>query len=522
MTLDEADVVVVGAGHNSLIAAGYLALAGYEIVVVEAEATIGGNTITEELTLPGFWHDACSSAHVLLQSNPLLRHDELGLRRYGLRYAHPDPVVVMTFDGDDSLTLWQDTAQTADEFARFSTADARAYRELLRDWSLLKGVHSGVNNQAPGTTELPNGEAARAYAKLRERSAWDVVHERFEHPAVRSLLLWLASATIQPVTRPGTGILPFAITAGRAEFGWATPIGGSGALPAALKAMITAHGGRIVTGAPIERILVSGGGRATGVGTAGGGRYEARRAVLSGIHAAQLPSVLDTGALPDTFVERVSAWEPGLTLFAVHLALDRAPSHRLAQGARSVVASGRGTTAGLLHHLDAMRARRCYSTDPWLLGACSSLVDPSRAPEGQHTLKLLTMAPYAVDGNPDNWERLREPYADAIVTCFARGAANFEPGDELARYAEAPVDLERRNRHNHRGSCHGGDLSPEQSGANRPVPGWSDYRLPVGGLYHTGSTAHPGGSVSGRPGRNAARVLLTDLGEDPYRWMAGP
>jgi phytoene dehydrogenase-like protein len=511
----EADVVVAGAGHNSLIAAAYLARAGFETLVLEARDVIGGNTVTEELTLPGFRHDSCSSAHVLIQSNPLLRNNELGLDRYGLEYVFTDPAVVMPFEDGASITMWRDRGRTAGELARFSRRDAHAYVAMLEEWDGgLKQVHGGVSNFPPAP--LPGEtDAERAYAKLNAMSAFDVVHERFEDDHVRAFILWLSFATIQDIVRPDTGILPFAVTAGRQEFGWAMPVGGSGMLPSALARLVEAHGGAIVTGAPVVEITVENG-RATGVVTAGGAEYRARRAVLSTIHAAKLADVLPASALPNDFVDRMRAWRPGLTLFAVHLALRRIPAFHTEQGPIAATAGALGSVPGIVAQIDAHRAGRTYPNDPWVLIVNSCTVDPGRAPHNQATLKLLTIAPRELDGS--NWEVERTQFAGDLVKRAAR-FMDFEEADILAVLGECPLDLEERNPHNHLGSCHGGELSAMQSGVNRPAPGCSHYRMPVEGLYQTGATTHPGGSVSGRPGRNAARVMLEDLGVDPSSFM---
>ncbi len=507
----DADIVVAGAGHNSLIAGAYLARAGFKVLVLEARDVIGGNTVSEELTLPGFSHDSCSSAHVLIQSNPLLRDNELGLDGYGLQYVYTDPAVVMPFEDGSSLTMWRDRAQTVAELARFSARDAAAYQAFLEEWDAgLSRVHGRISNHSPGP--FPDDDAAaRVYHDWSARSARDVVFERFEHDAVRSLILWLSFATIQDVRRPGTGILPFAVTAGRQEFGWATPRGGSGRLPAALAALIQHHGGAIITGAPVTRILVEGG-RASGVVTAAGERYGARRAVLSTIHAARLAEVLPEGALPPDFTAAMDAWRPGLTLFAVHLALGRVPSFATERGWMGSAAGAYGSSSGLLAQIAAHDSGRTFIDDPWILVVNPCVVDPGRAPAGAATLKLLTIAPRMLDGA--DWAEERSRYAAALIDRVA-ARMDFEPADALAVVAECPLDLEDRNPHNYLGSCHGGELSPEQSGTNRPAPGFSDYRMPVAGLYQTGATTHPGGSVSGRPGRNAARVMLADLGVDP-------
>ena len=513
--MDEADVVVAGAGHNSLIAAAYLARAGFEVVVLEAREVIGGNTVTEELTLPGFKHDSCSSAHVLIQSNPLLRNNELGLERYGLRYVFTDPAVAMPFPDGSGITMLRDRDRTAEELARFSRSDSIAYLKFLDEWdSGLKQVHSRVSNLPP-SEPAEDSEPARRYAKLSAMSARDVVFERFEHDHVRSFILWLAFATIQDVGRGGTGILPFSVTAGRQEFGWALPIGGSGMLPTALARLIEDHGGRIVTGAPVVEIAVEGG-RATGAVTSDGKRYRARRAVLSTIHAARLGDALPQGSLPEEFVTKMRRWKPGHTLFAVHLALPRIPSFIIEGGVRASAAGALGSTEGLLAQIAAHREGKTFPEDPWVLVVNPCVVDPDRAPGGAATVKLLTIAPRDLVG--DDWEIERARFGRAIVE---RAAAHmdFDPEDARALLAECPLDLEERNPHNYLGSCHGGELSPDQSGVNRPVAGYSQYRMPVEGLYQTGATTHPGGSVSGRPGRNAARIMLADMGVDPAGLM---
>src|SRR3954454_2421957 len=133
---ESVDAVVIGAGHNGLVAAGYLAAAGLEVLVLEAAGEPGGDTITEELTLPGFAHDSCSSAHVLIQNNPLMRDDELGLQStYGLHYIRTDPAVVLPQPGGDCLVMRPDLDATADEIARWSADDARAFRRLIAEWA---------------------------------------------------------------------------------------------------------------------------------------------------------------------------------------------------------------------------------------------------------------------------------------------------------------------------------------------------------------------------------------------------
>lgn len=507
---DVADVVVIGAGHNALVCAGYLAAAGLEVVVLEAERTIGGNTRTEALTKPGFAHDSCSSAHVLIQGNPLVRDDELGLQaRYGLTYVRTDPAVVMPQADGDVLVMHPDLDATAEELARWSAQDAGAFRAMVLEWrDGLAGAHGRWSSALPPGKD----DATRRYLALRGRSAWDVVHERFEHPVVRSFVLWLAMATIQDPRRPGTGFLPSSITAGRLSFGWTTPLGGSQALPDALARMLAEHGGRVVCDAAVTAVEVGADG-ARAVRTSDGRRVVARRAVVSSAHLARLASMLDGPPSPD--LERArDSWRAGLSVFAVHAAL-RADLTWGAAGVRSP-AAGLGTPEGFARQVDAHQRGEPDATDPWLLVVDQTVVDPGRAPDCAATFKILTIAPHErADGR--SWSETKGDYAARLLDLVRRHAHGLGDADILALRAESPVDVAAHNPHNLGGSCHGGEFVLD----GEVAAGWPSYRTEVPRLYVTGATTHPGGSVSGRPGRNAARALLTDLGLDPLTVM-GP
>ena len=511
MTNATADVLVVGAGHNALVCAGYLAKAGLEVIVLEARDVIGGNTVTEELTLPGWHHDSCSSAHVVLQSNPLIRADELGLlEHHGLEYLVTDPAVVTMTEQHGALVIPPDLDRAVAEFARFSTRDADALRRMIEDWDGgLARVHAHVSAGLP----IPPGPEADRYEALRARSAWGVVHDTFEHPAVRQAMMWLAFATIQPPRRPGTGALPAAITAGRLRFGWSTPVGGSGALPAALRRQIEAAGGLVVTGAEVDEIL-SENGRAVAVRTVDGRRFNARRAVVTASHLAALPQLLGEATPPDV-ADAAAAWRPGLALFAVHLALRADVRYRTPVGAITAVAGGIGSPEGLARQVDRVFAGELERDDPWILVVSSTSVDPSRAPGG--VLKFLTVAPTLLAGR--EWEPAdADAYARRLVEIVQRYVEGLDDDDILAMSPESPATLATHNPANIGGSCHGGEFLLDDG---RIIPGWTDYRTGLDGLYLTGSTSHPGGSVSGRPGRNAARVVLGDLGIDPATVMPG-
>jgi phytoene dehydrogenase-like protein len=511
---ESVDVVVIGAGHNGLVCAGYLAAAGLEVLVLEASPGPGGNTRTEELTLPGFAHDSCSSAHVLIQSNPLIRDDELGLlSEFGLEYLRTDPAVVMPQPDGRALVMHPDLDATVGEVARWSTRDAQQFRAMMDEWY---GGLAAVHARWSSGLDLGESEDVRRYLELRSRSAWDVVHERFEDATIRSFVLWLAMATIQDPRRPGTGFLPSSLSAGRLRYGWCTPVGGSAALPDALVRCVTARQGRVVCSAPVARIEVTGG-RVGAVRTQDGRRVRVRQAVVSSAHLALLGGMLEGAGVPADLKEAEATWRPGLSVFAVHAALRADIGFRSKSGPVSSVAGGMGSAAGMAAQIDAFHRGEPDAVDPWLLIVDQTVVDPQRAPDGAATLKLLTVAPYErADGR--SWEDTKQAYAESLMSLVARRAHGLEEEDILALRAESPVDVAAHNPHNLGGSCHGGEFV---AGDNSVLAGWPSYRCSVPGLFLTGATTHPGGSVSGRSGRNAARTVLVDLGLDPLA-VIGP
>jgi phytoene dehydrogenase-like protein len=514
------DIIFAGAGHNNLVTAAYAAKAGFSVLVLEGAARIGGDTTSEELTLPGFIHDPCATAHNLIQTNPLLRNNELKLDRHGLKYLFPDPVFTLPFLDGGSITMWRDLERTCAEIERYSTADAAAYRRLLNDWDLMAAVFNAERSAPPEPPEQVEA-AMKASAmggrmvELRRRTAIDVIKERFEEEHVRAFFAWVAFMTLHPLDEPETGLLAFSLVAGRQRFSWVLPEGGSIQLPKALARVVEENGGVIQTSKPVTRITVHGG-RATEVETADGTRYQAGKAIVSSIHIKHLPGLLDDGdALPRDYREGIARWRPNLTMFVSHYALSEAPLFHSPEGARESVTMGALESLEAFDAmLDAYRGGRVDLRQPVFLALTPTVIDPSRAPSGKHTFKVISFLPYELVDGPEHWDSIKADVSHELFDRLARYSPNLSRSLVLAEHVDSPLDLERRNPANWRGSCHGGANSPDQSGYFRPVEGWSSYRSPIEGLYQNGACTHPGGSVSGLPGRNCATVLLQDLGSD--------
>jgi phytoene dehydrogenase-like protein len=505
------DVVVAGAGHNSLITAAYLARAGHRVLVLDSRPVPGGGAVTEELLGPGYAIDSCSTGHTLIQVNPVLADDELGLlSEQGLEYLVPDPFAHVAFPDGRQLTGWMDRARTVEEIGRFSAADAAAYERLLDDYDEVKHVFSAaqftpIGFGPPLEQRLREHPRGGVWLRRAAMSAYDVIRHEFEDPHVQAFLLWQAYQTLVPVDAPGSGALAYSIVFGRQRRSWTIPRGGSGALTDALVRVIEANGGAVLCGRRVSGLVLEGG-RCTGVETADGERWLARRAVVSTIHVKHLTEMAPAELWDEAWHYGVRTFDVGVPAMAVYLATSAPPVFETPDGPRSAVSAGlAGWPQELVDFCRAMRDGRYAADPPWVLVATPTLCDPTRAPEGQHTVKLLSPNAY---GFPER----AEAQADRQLERLRRHCPEFTPEVVLARLVRGPEEIEAANEHMIHGTFHGGDRTHPQSGALRPAPGWAQHRTPIPGLYQTGGTTHPGGSITGGPGRNAALVLLEDLG----------
>ncbi|MPZ51414.1 MAG: NAD(P)-binding protein [Acidimicrobiia bacterium] len=513
------DFVIAGGGHNSLTTAAYLVRAGYSVVVLDARSDPGGGAATEELLLPGYHFDSCSTGHTLIQVNPLLARDELGLlSEHGLEYVNPDPVVHLVFPDGEHLTMWLDLERTLDEIRRFSEADAVAYRNMLDEFDRVKGVYGAYRFTPIGygpsldeaLTDHPDGVLWR---RRNVMSAWDIISREFESRHIQAFMSWMAFQTLQPLESAGSAYLAYSLAGGRQRRSWSIPVGGSASLPRALVAAVESGNGSVLTDTLVTSLILENG-RCVGVETEGGESYRAREAVVSSIHVKTLVDMAPSEAWGDDFLYGVDTYSEGLSAFASYYATTEAP--QLIAGAETVESVSAGWAPwpeDSIEFARGLRENRIHRAGLFLLFATPTVVDPTRAPDGGHTLKILGMAPYDAPEDLGPWdEGGREAYAAEHLSKLQEVAPNLTDDKILAGAAKSPVDIERSNPHMWRGTIHGGDRGLSFGGAQRPVPGWASHRLPIPGIYQTGATTHPGGSITGGPGRNAAMVILDDLG----------
>ena len=513
---DHFDIVVAGAGHNSLITAAYLAKAGYRCVILEGRPKIGGGVKTAELTLKGFNDDCCSTAHVFIQDNPLIKNNELNLREYGLEYIDPDPIFHIPFPDGTYLTQWRDLDRTCAEFAKFSKKDAAAYRKMLAELDSVRPILLGASFTPIGFAKPLNDQlAAVPHGKLWQRrlamSAWDIIQDTFEDDHCRTFMLYMSHLAAEPPDAPVTGRLAYGAPR-QQHSGRPLPKGGSGALTQALGQFIEAHGGVILVNKWVKTLIIENG-KCVGVECSDGSSYRASKAVVSTIHIKHLVDMAPKELWGEDFVFGVETWQAENAMFVTHYATSEPPIYKVDGGTLSPVESGILASPYRALRFGYDDARGAVNLEqPPLQIICCSVADATRAPAGMHTLKVLGWQPYQLREGPEHWDKIKYDVSDANLKYLRRCAPNLTDDKILARFVESPLDLERMNPHFWHGSAHAGAQNAAQSGAMRPMLGWAQHRMPIPGLYQTGATTHPGGSVTGGPGRNAATVMLKDFG----------
>jgi phytoene dehydrogenase-like protein len=516
----EADVVVLGAGHNGLTAAAYLAKAGLKTLVLEAKNRVGGGSGTEELTVPGYRHDTCASIHGGIQAGPVLT--DLELHRFGLRYLYPDPLYASVFPDGSSIITWRSVEQTVKGIERFSPKDAAAYRRLIDFWekaikeNFARSRYSPPRKPTEIYDRLEKSPLGFELMRLTAGSPLEVVRELFEEEHVRAHVL---KASIQGGIFPdhfGAGRQVFiGGTGARHTFGWGIPEGGALQLPLALARCLRAFGGEVITDAAAKEIVIEGG-TAKGVITADGRRFAARKALVAGLHVQQLfREMIDPQWLDPALVEAMGKVRTGLSEVVLHLALSERPRYRPTFGVDDVVhVHAPESIADLIAAYAEYRKGNRYPRAPFQI-ICHTLLDSKRAPQGHHILNAGHYASYDLNGRPESWLAIKEDLLRHEIERVREYIPNVNEKTVIGKLVVTPVDIEASNAMFLRGDIGGLGHLPSQEGILRPHPSLSDYRTPIRRLYLTGACTFPGGSITGAPGHNSAFAVLNDLGLNP-------
>jgi phytoene dehydrogenase-like protein len=500
------DLAVVGTGHNALVAAAYIARAGYRVALFERRALPGGAVSTAEL-IPGYRIDLGGSAHILIRLTPI--PDELELARYGLRYLELDPLFHAS-NGEVSWFVYRDLEQTAAELDARWPGQGEAYLRFIREWQPLARALKEVFLSAPGPWELGRklilgSGFGREWSR---RLPWilrpygEVAEAYFSVEAVRAPLVWMAAQSGPPPWDAFSA--PFLLWHPLYhEGGVARPQGGSGVLSEALVRAIQAYGGEVHLQRPVRRILVEGT-RVVGLELEGGEQVLARK-VLSGAHILKTAELLPEDRVPP----QARAVRVGNGFGAI---LRLALSEPVAYPAGTPARIGLGLLIRDLAQLQ--RAYGAYlegepSQDPPLVAMSFSAVDPTLAPPGGEVLWLWGQYyPYRLARG--SWPERALEVREALLRSFERYDPNIRQ-KIVGEVFQTPSSIEEEFAMPSGNVMHL-EMTPDQMFALRPFLGAAHYRWPgLRGLYLTGASTHPGGGIMGASGRNAARVILRDL-----------
>jgi phytoene dehydrogenase-like protein len=505
------DAVVIGAGHNGLVAANLLADAGWEVLVLEATAEAGGAVRTAELTAPGFRNDVCSAFYPLGAASPVLR--ELDLEPHGLAWRHAPAVLAHVLPDDRCAVLSRDLAETEESLAAFDPRDAAAWRAEAGRWRrvgepLLEAILRPFPPVRAGVRLLGRLSAAEALrlARLAVVPVRDYGRERFAGEGARLLLAGNALHTDLGPEQAGSAVFGWLLAMLGQSVGFPVPAGGAGQLTAALLRRLRSRGGEVECGRPVARVLHARG-TAVGVRDLHGEAVRARRAVLADVAAPVLyGDLVGLDALPAAFAADMRHFRWDDATIKVDWALS-APVPWTAAGARGAGTVHLGVDLDGLGDYAADLARGRVPATPFLLLGQMTTSDPSRSPAGTESVWAYTHVPQRLAGDT---ARLRE-HAELMESVIERHAPGFR-ASILARHVKLPGDLQEYDPSLFGGAVNGGTAALHQQVIFRPVPGLGRADTPIDRLYLASASAHPGGGVHGAPGANAARAALARNG----------
>lgn len=521
------DAIIIGGGHNGLVAAAYLAKAGRDVLVLERRHVLGGAAVTEELH-PGFKFSVCSYVVSLFRPH-IIR--ELELAKHGMQIIPLECSFTPHLEGE-GLVRWSDPHRTRREVSRFSQNDAEVYPEFALAMNKMGFfVKKIIDNPAPDLTSLRPPELLRMLDlgnHLRGLGP-EMVHlhtQLLTMSAVDFLSMWFESDTLMApmsvsgiigtflgVRSPGTAYVLLHHYMGEIDGAfrsWGFSRGGTGGISLAIASSARSHGAEIRTEAPVERVLIRGG-RARGVVLEGGEEIEARTVLSNADPSRTFLGLVGREHLDDDFRTQIERYRLRGSSGKVNLALDRIPDFTCRPGIGPHL-QGDIAIAPSIDYLERAYDDAKYgdfSQHPYMNIVIPSLVDPSVAPPGKHVMSIFVQyAPYHIKEGADRWPERREAFGDAVIDTLEEYCPGIRDAI-LYKQILTPWDLEQDFGLTE-GNIFQGELSLEQLLFLRPAAGWARYRTPVRSLWMCGSGTHPGGGIMGSPGELCAKTMLRE------------
>lgn len=519
----EFDAVIVGAGHNALAAAVHLASRGWTVGVFERNDMAGGAVRTAEVTLPGFRHDLYAMNLSMFAGSPFLAEHGEALRTHGLAFAPAEHCFASPMPDGRWFGVSKEVEATVARAARFSHADAETWRAMAAAFGADAPYIFGLLG-SPMTARALLGFGWKAWhrkgarwmldmARLVASSPREFLERSFTSPEIRATLAaWGMHLDFAPDVAGGA-LFPYVESMADQSFGMVIGAGGADVIIKAMIACLATRGGAVRLGAEVVEIRRERG-RASAVRLASGEEVRARRAIIAGVAPKALVDRLLVGGSGDAGYDRgARAFRYGPGTMMLHLACSGLPDWTAGEEL------GRFAYVHLAPDLDMMA--RAYAeaaagllpAEPVLVVGQPTAIDPSRAPAGRHILWIqVRVLPRDIRGDAAgaiaarDWDGAKEGYIDRVIAILER----YAPGTKakiLARYAETPADIERRNPNLVGGDSLGGSHHLSQNFLFRPFPGWARYRTPVRGLFVVGSSTWPGAGTGAGSGYLLARML---------------
>ncbi|MEU4363457.1 NAD(P)/FAD-dependent oxidoreductase [Promicromonospora sp. NPDC023987] len=501
------DAVVVGAGPNGLVAANALVDAGWDVLVLEAQDTLGGAVRTAEVAAPGFRTDLFSAFYPLAAGSPVIQG--LHLEDHGLAWSRAPSTLAHVLDDGRAAVLHAEPADTAAGLEEFGRGDGDAWLRMFAGWQhvrdpLLDALFSPLPAAGPALRLLRRLGVGGALdlGRLAVLPVRRLADETFRGEGGGLLLTGNAMHSDVPPDAAGSGLFGWLLAMLGQDVGFPVPVGGAGSLADALAARVRASGGEIVTGTRVERVLVAGN-RAVGVRTAQGELVRARRAVLADVTAPALyRDLVGIEHLPPRLVRDLDRFQWDHPTFKVNWALDR-PLPWTAEGARGAGTVHLGVDRRGFVDVAAALSKGEVPERPFLVLGQMTTSDATRSPDGTESAWAYTHVPHGVDWTADAVADV----AHRMEETLDRVAPGFR-STVVGRSVQSPADLEAADANLVGGAVNGGTSAVHQELIFRPTPGLGRPETPVERLYLASASAHPGGGVHGACGWNAARVAL--------------